>query len=90
MKGLRGDDAQVAALTEKLKARTGKSIKLKTSVDPDILGGLVVKMGSRMIDASLKTKLNGLPRLNSGIPAQVFCGVRIATGERCIPQIGNF
>lgn len=54
------DDAQVAALTEKLKARTGKSIKLKTSVDPDILGGLVVKIGSQMIDSSIRTRLNSL------------------------------
>ncbi|MCX7283076.1 MAG: F0F1 ATP synthase subunit delta [Novosphingobium sp.] len=54
------DDAQIAALTEKLKARTGKSIKLKTNVDPDILGGLVVKIGSQMIDSSIRTRLNSL------------------------------
>ncbi len=54
------DDAQIAALTEKLKARAGKSIKLKTSVDPEILGGLVVKIGSQMIDSSIRTRLNSL------------------------------
>lgn len=54
------DDAQIAALTEKLQGRTGKSIKLKTSVDPEILGGLVVKIGSQMIDSSIRTRLNSL------------------------------
>ncbi|MDP3551738.1 MAG: F0F1 ATP synthase subunit delta [Novosphingobium sp.] len=54
------DDAQIAALTEKLQGRTGKSIKLKTNVDPDILGGLVVKIGSQMIDSSIRTRLNSL------------------------------
>lgn len=54
------DEAQTAALTEKLKARTGKAIKLKTNVDPDILGGLVVKIGSQMIDSSIRTRLNSL------------------------------
>jgi F-type H+-transporting ATPase subunit delta len=54
------DDAQLAALTEKLKVREGKDIKLKTNVDPDILGGLVVKIGSQMIDSSIRTRLNSL------------------------------
>ena len=54
------DDSQLTALTEKLAAREGKSIKLKTTVDPDILGGLVVKIGSQMIDSSIRTRLNSL------------------------------
>lgn len=54
------DDAQLAALTEKLKVREGKDIKLKTNVDPEILGGLVVKIGSQMIDSSIRTRLNSL------------------------------
>lgn len=38
----------------------GRSIELRTAVDPELLGGLVLRIGSRMIDASLKTKLRHL------------------------------
>ena len=38
----------------------GKTVEMSVFIDPEILGGLVVKLGSRMIDASLKTKLNSL------------------------------
>lgn len=48
------------AVLEALQAQAGKSIALTERVDPSIIGGLVVKMGSRMIDASLKTKLNAM------------------------------
>jgi F-type H+-transporting ATPase subunit delta len=50
-------DAHVAELKEALKASVGKDVQLATRVDPSLLGGLVVKIGSRMIDSSLKTKL---------------------------------
>lgn len=50
-------DQQVAALKEQLKATVGKGVTLSTKVDPSLLGGLIVKLGSRMIDSSLKTKL---------------------------------
>jgi F-type H+-transporting ATPase subunit delta len=43
-----------------LKASMGREVQLATRVDPAILGGLVVKVGSRMIDNSLKTKLANL------------------------------
>jgi F-type H+-transporting ATPase subunit delta len=43
-----------------LKASLGKDVVLDTRVDPELIGGLVVKVGSRMIDGSLKTKLNSL------------------------------
>ena len=39
---------------------TGKDVRLAVKVDPSILGGLVVQLGSRMVDTSLKTKLNGI------------------------------
>lgn len=52
--------SQLAALAEALKARLGKSVALNTSVDPSLIGGLVVKVGSRMIDSSLKTKLTAM------------------------------
>ncbi len=50
-------DAQVAELKNTLKGTVGKDVTLVQKVDPSILGGLVVKLGSRMIDSSLKTKL---------------------------------
>ena len=43
-----------------LKASLGKDVALETRVDPSLIGGLIVKVGSRMIDRSLKTKLNSL------------------------------
>ncbi len=52
--------AQQAELKAALKAVAGKEVALDVTVDPSLLGGLVVKMGSRQIDTSLKTKLNSL------------------------------
>ncbi len=59
-------DAQLKTLTQKLKAREGKDIKLKTAVDPEILGGLVVRVGSRQIDSSIRTRLNTLAQAMKG------------------------
>ena len=53
-------DAQVADLKAALKASVGKDVTLVQKVDPSLLGGLVVKMGSRMVDSSLKTKLESM------------------------------
>lgn len=53
-------DAQAEALKETLRASVGKTVTLATKVDPSLLGGLIVKLGSRMVDSSLKTKLAGL------------------------------
>ncbi len=52
--------AHVATLKETLRAQLGKDVALSTKVDPALIGGLIVKVGSRMIDTSLKTKLNSL------------------------------
>lgn len=49
--------AQVADLAETLKAKIGKTVTLNQFVDPSLIGGLHVKVGSQMIDSSLKTKL---------------------------------
>lgn len=49
-----------AELAEALKASLGKTVKLDTKVDPTLIGGLIVKVGSRMVDGSLRTKLNSL------------------------------
>lgn len=53
-------DAQVKSLTETLRAKIGKTVSLNQFVDPSLIGGLVVKVGSRMIDSSLKTKLTAM------------------------------
>ena len=47
-------------LSDALKDVLGKEPKIEVKVDPSILGGLVVKVGSRMIDTSLRTKLNSI------------------------------
>ena len=53
-------DKNLDALTAALKSVTGKDVTLKVKVDPAIIGGLVVKLGSRMVDSSLRTKLNSI------------------------------
>jgi len=51
---------QEKQLKATLKEVAGKDVKLSVTVDPSILGGLIVKLGSRQIDTSLKTKLSSL------------------------------
>lgn len=53
-------EAQVEALKSKLAGATDRTVKLDISVDPALIGGLVVKLGSRMIDTSIRSKLAGL------------------------------
>lgn len=53
-------DKHLAALKQALASVTGKEVDLAVRVDPAIIGGLVVKVGSRMIDTSLRTKLNSM------------------------------
>lgn len=53
-------DEQLATLKDTLRATAGKDVQLITRVDATLLGGLIVKMGSRMIDSSLRTKLTSL------------------------------
>ncbi|HXC56622.1 MAG TPA: F0F1 ATP synthase subunit delta [Rhizomicrobium sp.] len=53
-------DAEITDLKAVLKAKLGREPNLETKVDPTLLGGLVVKVGSRMIDSSLRTKLAGI------------------------------
>ncbi|MFM2099391.1 MAG: hypothetical protein RLZZ366_930 [Pseudomonadota bacterium] len=52
--------AQVTALKKQLKAKVGRDVAVNLNVDPAILGGLIVKIGSQMIDSSIKTRLNTL------------------------------
>ncbi len=53
-------DAQQAALVSTLKAAIGREVKLNVTVDEEIIGGLVVKVGSKMIDTSIRSKLASL------------------------------
>lgn len=53
-------DDETAELKSILRSKLSKDVNLETRVDPSLLGGLIVKVGSRMIDSSLRTKLNGL------------------------------
>jgi F-type H+-transporting ATPase subunit delta len=54
------DEAQETELKAALKGVTGKDVTVSVTVDPSILGGLIVKIGSRQIDSSLRTKLSTL------------------------------
>jgi F-type H+-transporting ATPase subunit delta len=54
------NDRNLDALKSALKTVTGKDVALNVKVDPSIIGGLVVKLGSRMVDSSLRTKLNSI------------------------------
>jgi F-type H+-transporting ATPase subunit delta len=53
-------EAQLAAIKDALAAVTKKNVQVKLKIDPAIIGGLVVKLGSRMVDSSLRTKLNAI------------------------------
>jgi F-type H+-transporting ATPase subunit delta len=54
-------DAHLAAIKSALKSITGeKTVDLRVKIDPAIIGGLMVKLGSRMVDSSLRTKLNAI------------------------------
>jgi len=57
---------QVDALKARLKAQTGRDVAIEAKVDPAILGGLIVKLGSRQIDGSIRTKLNTLAHAMKG------------------------
>jgi F-type H+-transporting ATPase subunit delta len=60
------DEQQIEALRQKLSAREGRNVKLRTRVDPELLGGLVVTVGSKRIDSSIRTRLNMLAQAMRG------------------------
>ena len=63
-------DDQIATLKANLRNRAGRDVTVDARTDPQILGGIIVRMGSQMIDASLKTKLNRLAqRMKSDSPS---------------------
>ena len=59
--------AQAGALQEALRKTVGAKLTIDSRIDPSLLGGLVVRFGSRMIDASLKSKLNRLQLAMKGV-----------------------
>jgi F-type H+-transporting ATPase subunit delta len=54
------NDDQLAQLRQQLRSRAGREVNIDATVDASLLGGIVVKLGSRQIDASIRTKLNRL------------------------------
>lgn len=60
------DADQLAALQLQLRARVGRDVAIVTKTDPAILGGLVVKLGSQLIDSSIRTRLNSLATAMKG------------------------
>jgi F-type H+-transporting ATPase subunit delta len=59
-------DDQLDALRAQLRTRAGRDVAIDAQVDPAILGGIVVKLESQMIDASIRTKLNRLAQAMRG------------------------
>ncbi len=57
---------QTKALSAQLKSRVGSDVAISAKIDPSILGGLVVQIGSQMIDSSIKTRLNTLAAAMKG------------------------
>jgi F-type H+-transporting ATPase subunit delta len=54
------DDRQLATITDALRAITAQDVQVELKVEPAIIGGLIVKLGSRMVDSSLRTKLKSI------------------------------
>lgn len=57
---------QLSALAANLKTRVGRDVQIATTVDPAILGGLVVQLGSQLIDGSIRTRLNSFATAMKG------------------------
>jgi len=60
------DEEQVDQLRQSLRARVGRDVSVDLRVDPELLGGLVVRVGSQMIDSSIRTRLNTLAQAMKG------------------------
>ena len=56
------DDALVTSIGERIEERTGRRVELTSRVDPDIIGGLVLRVGNRVLDASVHGRLERLRR----------------------------
>lgn len=62
-------EAQTADIKSAIKSRLGREPRLEAHVEPSLLGGMIVKVGSRMVDTSLRTKLNGIRLAMRGTPS---------------------
>ena len=60
------NDDQLAQLRQQLRTRAGRDVNIDAIVDPSLLGGIVEKLGSQQIDASIRTKLNRLAQAMKG------------------------
>jgi len=60
-------DAQQKALRDSLKKALGADVSVEPTVDPSLIGGMIVQVGSRMVDTSLRTKLNKLQLAMKGV-----------------------
>jgi len=60
------NDDQFKELRQQLRAHAGRDVNIDATVDPSLLGGIVVKLGSQQIDASIRTKLNRLAQAMKG------------------------
>lgn len=58
--------AQTDALTQQLRARVGRDVSVDLTVDPALLGGMIVRIGSQQIDSSIRTRLNSLAHAMKG------------------------
>jgi F-type H+-transporting ATPase subunit delta len=54
------DDAEVRAITARLEQMSGAEVALETAIDPDLIGGIVVRIGDRLIDGSVRGRLERL------------------------------
>jgi F-type H+-transporting ATPase subunit delta len=54
------DEAVISRISEEIGRQTGRRVELKTTVDPDVLGGIVLRVGNSILDASIRTRLESL------------------------------
>jgi F-type H+-transporting ATPase subunit delta len=60
-------EPQLALLSEQLRRSAGRRVSVDARVDPGLIGGIIVKMGSRMVDGSIKSKLQRLQLVMKGV-----------------------
>lgn len=63
------EEAEIEQVRQQLETRLGRPVQLRTTVDPELLGGAVLRIGDEVFDASVRTQLNGLRRQLIGAAA---------------------
>src|SRR5689334_11109850 len=56
------EDATVESIGERIREQTGRKVEISSHVDPDIIGGIVLRVGNSILDASIRNRLNQLRR----------------------------